>query len=177
MNTIHVTPRGLGFLRDELARVQSEYADLCGERTRAVELSGDGWHDNPYLNHLQQREAALNHEIARLLGLLASAVLLDPVPVPRPTNRTAIGSIVTCAVTDVRTGSEQRQTWEIVGYGETQRDLHRLAYNAPLARALLGCSAGDVVEATLPAGAVEIEIVVLHSDWGAASHCELAYHA
>lgn len=165
MSSIYVSSDGLRLLQDDLARARAEYDKFCEERTRAVELTGDGWHDNPYLNHLQQREAALNHEIARLQGLLGMAVVLSGTPHPRPCARVAIGSIVTCVVTDNRTSKESRQTWEIVGFGETRRECQRLAYNAPLGAFLVGRSPGDLVEATLPAGPADIEIIALHGDW------------
>ena len=52
-----LTSRGVQLFQNRLAKARMEHQKICNERTVAHELSGDGWHDNPYFNYLQQMEA------------------------------------------------------------------------------------------------------------------------
>jgi transcription elongation GreA/GreB family factor len=74
--------------------------------------------------------------------------------VPQPDNATevAFGSTVTILRDDGR-----RQTWRIVGEDEADPSRGTLSYVSPVARALIGRKAGDVVQA----GNSEAEIVAI----------------
>jgi len=63
------------------------------------------------------------------------------------------------------TGDEEDEVWEIVGYGETDAPKHQVAYNAPLASALIGLSKGGATEAQTPRGLAEYEVLELYKNW------------
>lgn len=132
---IHVSEAGLERLQRELAHKHDEYARICEERRAAHELSGDGWHDNPHFNHLQQLEANLNHQIVECQSRLERARLFTP-PVQPPTDQVRLGSIVLLGVEDER--GYREEWWEIVAWGDTDRHSRQLGYETPLAQALLG---------------------------------------
>lgn len=163
-DVIYVSEKGMERLVAELTRVEAEFRTLCEERTTACELSGDGWHDNPYLNLLQQREAAKTLEIRDLRDLVSRARIFEA-PALRSTSRVEIGSIVEILVTDNATGREETQRWELVGHGEGDRGVRRLSYTSPMGRAIMGCATGDLVEAMLPGRAVTLEVVALMPSW------------
>jgi transcription elongation factor GreA len=167
-DVIYVSEKGMQRMVEELARIEAEFRTLCEERTTACELSGDGWHDNPYLNLLQQREAAKTLEIRDLRDQVSRARVFER-PAQPSTTRVEIGVIVELLVTDNTSGREDTQLWEIVGHGEGDRGVRRLSYTSPMGRAIIGCAPGDIVEATLPGRAVSIEIVSLRSSWGQAA--------
>ncbi len=50
----------------------------------------------------------------------------------------------------------RRRVLEIVGHDESEPDAGRIAFAAPLARALLGCEVGEEVDSCGPAGAAKI---------------------
>lgn len=165
---VYVSREGLERLGADLRRMEGEFRELCDERTNAFELAGDGWHDNPYLNLLQQREAAKSRELHVLRDLVSQARVVEYAHPQRPVRRVELGSIVELLITDNHTGRDETMTWEIVGYGEGDRSLRRIAYTSPMAAAVMGMVVGDLVEAKLPQRSVTLEVAALHPNWSAA---------
>ncbi len=85
---------GLARIRREIEDARARHQRVCNERDAAFELSGDGWHDNPEFNRVQQMEAALAREIARLRCVLETAVLLEVVEDQRSVDCVRPGSVV-----------------------------------------------------------------------------------
>jgi transcription elongation GreA/GreB family factor len=162
--SIYVTESGRQRLYAELSRKRKEYEEICEERTTAYALSGDGWHDNPYFNRLQQMDASKTVEIAALQKLIASALPVTIVEGQRPIDRVGIGSVVHLRLLYEESGEESEHTWEITGYNENDLARHRLAYNTPLAAAVMGLVPGECHECRLPRGPVSIEIMALLPD-------------
>lgn len=160
MQRIIVSPRGHADLRTRLERKMQEYGALREERRRAFELSGDGWHDNPYLNNLQQMEAELTRQITELQQQVARARVLDICDGRRPMEVVRYGSIVSVQVE----GASEPAIWEIVGFDESDASRGLLAYSAPLGQVLIGREEGEVVECD----GKSIEVLALHASWGEA---------
>lgn len=158
MNTIYMTESGLAQAKNNLARKLAEYDEICKERATAHALSGDGWHDNPHFNRMQQLEVKKSRDIAALKGAIERARIITIDPKNRPTAQVGIGSVVQLRIIDLSTDRERNVTWEIVGYDETDVRLNKLAYNTPMAAAVMGLEVGEEVEATLPNGNILIEI-------------------
>lgn len=154
---IYVSQAGLEKLRAELERAEENYRRTCEESATAYALSGDGWHDNPYLNHTQQHEAALNREVARLRDLNRRAVVLERGGGPG-SSQVTLGCTVSLLVTDAESQRQERQRWMIVGYGEGDRAARRLAYSSPMAAAVMGRAVGDVVEVTIAGRELEVRV-------------------
>jgi transcription elongation factor GreA len=160
MNTrgIYMTVTGLQRAKALLDRRGSEYDAICKERAVAHELSGDGWHDNPHFNRLQQLEADKSREIAVLKAVIGVARLVVIDPAHRPTDAVRIGSLVRIVARPKSTGEEYTATWEIVGYDETDMAESKLAYNSPLGAALIGKEEGELVDVSLAGGEAEVSI-------------------
>lgn len=155
------TPAGIAQLRQRLSAKLDEYGAICAERATAHAVAGDGWHDNPSFNRLQQLEAEKTREIAALQQILDRSRLVNVDQRHRPTDRVRIGSLVSIQIEEA-SGDERQVTWEIAGYDETDVPGGRLGYNTPLAAALMGELPGAEVTATLPRGPVWISIIKLH---------------
>lgn len=158
---IFMTAEGLAKARQELARRYDELSVICEERTVAHALSGDGWHDNPHFNRLQQIEADKTRAIASQRSLIENARLIRIDPQQRPLLNVGIGSLVLVEVWSKGTRAGSEQLWEIVGYGETDIPLKKLAYNTPLASPLIGLEVGEEVEAALPGGLHRLTVLEL----------------
>ncbi len=118
--------------RRGLALIEARAAEM--ER-RLAEAAGE-----------EARKAALRD--ARYWRQRLASAQLAPVPDGRTV---AIGTRVTI----VRDGA--RRTFTVVGHDEADPASDRIAFTAPLARAVIGCEAGDVAE--LPGAGGEIEVV------------------
>ena len=123
-----VTPEGLARIDDTLTQLNHEHAEAQAAQDRGA--------------------------IARLARELrywsARRSTAQVAPAPDDPATVQFGATVTIARDDGR-----RQTWRIVGEDEADPAHGTLSYVSPVAQALLGKSAGDVVQA----GASEAEIV------------------
>jgi transcription elongation GreA/GreB family factor len=93
---------------------------------------------------------ALAHAARDLRYWTARRSTAQPMPAPENAGKVQFGSAVTIERDDGR-----RQTWRIVGEDEAEPNEGTLSYVSPVARALMGKSVGDVVQA----GTGEAEIV------------------
>jgi transcription elongation GreA/GreB family factor len=123
-----VTPKGLEMIEAELARLHGEHA---------AAQDGD---DRPRL-------AKINRDLRYWTSRRATAQVVEP---PLDASEVRFGSTVTIEREDGR-----RQTYRIVGEDEADPSLGTLSYVSPVAQALLGKQAGEVVEA----GTAEATIV------------------
>lgn len=133
----YVTARGLALLRAELAALLEERgaAEALAEAARV-----------PALAALAQRRAALEERVA-------SAELVAPPS--EPSDIVRFGARVTVD------GDAGRRRFRIVGVDEADAANGRIAFVAPLARALVGRAVGDVVRLRAPRGDEELEIVAV----------------
>lgn len=115
---------------------EKEYDQVRDHRQVAFELSGDGWHDNPEFNRMQQLEANLNHTLKTLNDRLDVMKFIDIHDAMRNIQQVEVGSIVQLRRYDLADDSVQDEIWEIRGFDETDIQLKHLAYNAPLAEKL-----------------------------------------
>ena len=128
--TNYVTPRGLGLLR-------AEQADLDAERTRLNEQAeGD---------ETKRQRALVTGRLADLAARIASARVLDPSGLPLDEIR--FGATVTL---QTEGGEERRFT--IVGVDEAATAPDRVAFFAPIARAVVGRRVGEAVTLRTPRG-------------------------
>ncbi len=135
----YVTARGLASLRAELARLQEERAALDAT--------------SPALDRAQARTAS-GTRIRELEERLASAIVVEGGTLARDEVR--FGARVTVRG---ETGGERH--YEIVGVDEADAASGRVAFVAPLARALLGKRVGDAVTLRTPRGEEELEVVAI----------------
>jgi transcription elongation factor GreA len=163
MAKIYVSEGRLKKLKSDLENANEELGALRKEKGLAYTSAGDTWHDNPYFNKLEQDEQGLARKIVDLQNTIAQAEIYNPEP--RNIEQVRLGSIVRFNRSYQKSGEETIETWEIVGFGETDVARNHVAYNAPLGDALLGLKPGDVKEGATPKGAVEYEIVELYASW------------
>ena len=160
---VYVSREKLGELQRELDKLMIDLAALRKEKGLDYTLSGDTWHDNPYFNKLTQDEEGVARRIAELRSRTSTAEVFDPGV--RNTDQVRLGSIVRFARCYEKDGQENVETWEIVGFEETDVEKKRVAYNAPLGKALLGMERGDTRKSTTPRGPVEYRVLDLYTDW------------
>lgn len=167
---IVMTEIGYKQLLARLAEKKQEYDQVREHRQVAFELSGDGWHDNPEFNRMQQLEANLNHVLKELDERLQQMRQIDIHDGMRNTHQVDIGSIVRICRYDLTDDSEQEELWEIRGFDETDVAKKHLAYNAPLAQQLMGNHVGDIAEnVALGSRNYDIEILALFASRQAAN--------
>ena len=138
----YVTPRGLRLLRAELAALDVEKAKAQAAENAPID---------------QHRLASLTSRQAELRERIGSARLVQS---PRGTpDLVRFGVRVT-----VRGPDGEPRRYAIVGVDEADAAEGRLAFTAPLARALLGRAVGEVV--TVPTAGLEDEVEIIELQGG-----------
>jgi transcription elongation GreA/GreB family factor len=135
----YVTLRGLELLRQRLAQA----------RQRAA-AAGDS-------DPAKQTRAQADREIRWITARIASAIPVDPAKQPRDV--VAFGATITVA-----DGSGRQLRYRIVGEDEAEPDRGWVSWVSPLARALTGARAGEVVTWQRPTGDMELEVLEIHYD-------------
>ncbi|WP_019946993.1 GreA/GreB family elongation factor [Hymenobacter aerophilus] len=136
----YVTPAGLEQLRQELAELE------------AARTAAEANHDNDA--DRTRRLTLLNGQLAALSDRLASAKLVDPVT--QPANEVRFGATVTLRPTSSK-GPERRFT--IVGVDEADVSKGKIAFVAPIARAVQGAKSGQRITLQLGPKKEEVEVV------------------
>ena len=137
----YVTARGLSLLQEELRALEAERVTL------------DASTDEDQRARLPALQSRIDDVAARIHGL----VLVDSSS--HPADEVRFGAHVT--VKD-QTGRERR--YQIVGVDEANGAEGRLAFVAPVARALLGRKVGDVTQVQTPRGEEELEVMAVSYD-------------
>ena len=157
---VYMTQMGYQQLLRKIA--EKEYEQVREHRQVAFELSGDGWHDNPEFNRMQQMEANLNHTLKSLTDRLDLLKMIEISDAMRNTQQVEIGSIVHLRRYDLADDSEQDEIWEIRGFDETDIAKKYLAYNSPLASKMMHLYVNDIAEEVmLGSRHFDIEVVQL----------------
>jgi transcription elongation factor GreB len=132
-----VRARGLALLRRELEALETE-------RGRLGAATGDETE--------RTRRRALNAaRIAELSGRVASARVVDPGLQPH-------GEVRFGATVELRTPAGDLSRYTIVGVDEAAPAEGRIAFLAPLARAILGLRVGDTATLCTTAGEQPLEV-------------------
>jgi transcription elongation factor GreB len=143
----YVTARGLGLLRAELSDLERERARMGGAGHDEVERTA--------------RLAVVGSRIAELAARLASARLVDPRTQPRDEVR--FGATVTLRTAGGDVANAVRRL-TIVGVDEAAAADGRVAFLAPIARAILGLRAGETAVLRTANGEQELEVVTIEYD-------------
>ena len=160
-SVIYLSPIGVQLFEERLAQQRKVHAQICQDREIAHELSGDGWHDNPDFNRLQQLEANSTWKLKELEHVLTFAQRYSAEEGARPTERVQVGSVVKVLMYDAETDEARERIFEVVGYQESDPKQACISYNAPLAKCLLGLRPGEITSAQIGHEELELEVVSL----------------
>jgi len=151
-NPVYLTAEGLQKLKLELqfmrTKERARIADAIAEARAQGDLS-----ENAEYDAAKEEQSHLEARIARIEATIAHARLVDESKVD--TSRAYILSVVT--VVNVKTRIEQAYT--LVSPEEADISAGRISIKSPIGKSLLGKTSGDVVEVTVPAGVVKLEIL------------------
>jgi transcription elongation factor GreA len=153
MNKFPVTLNGAEQLRAELHRLRT--IDRPNVITAIAEARAQGdLSENAEYDAARERQGFIEGRILELEAKLANAQVIDP-KLLDDDDRVVFG----CTVELLDTDSQETVTYQIVGEDEADIKVGKISYSSPIAKALIGKSAGDVSEARTPGGVKEFEIV------------------
>ena len=153
MTTIPLTQRGAAQLKEELQRLKTVERHAVIGAIAEARAQGD-LSENAEYEAAKDKQGFIEGRIAEIEGKLAVAQIIDPASL------SADGRVVFGATVDLEeeaTGATV--TYQIVGDDEADIKLGLISVSSPIARALIGRSAGDVADVRAPGGVKRYEIV------------------
>ena len=153
MSSVPITKYGAELLKEELARLKSKDRPAVINAIAEARAQGD-LSENAEYDAAKERQSFIEGRIADLEGKLSAAQIIDPALLDAD-GRIVFGSTV--RLEDLESGEEV--TYQIVGVDEADLKDKKVSITSPIARALIGKSAGEVVEVQAPAGIREYEVL------------------
>jgi transcription elongation factor GreA len=153
MESTQITAAGLRELQAELEHLEGTRRREIADRIRTARAFGD-LKENADYHDAKNEQAFLETKIARLRERLAHAVVSDE---ETADGRVAFGSQVT--LRDEESGKEL--SYRVVGATEADVADGKLSVESPVAQAVLGASAGDVVRVETPRGERTYKVIAI----------------
>jgi len=150
-----MTLRGAELLRAELKRLKSEDRPRVIKAIAEARSHGD-LSENAEYHAAREQQGFIEGRIGEIEGRLGNAEIIDV------KSLNAGGKVVFGATAELEDqASGGRVTYQIVGEDEADIRSGRISVGSPIARALIGKSAGDVVDVAAPGKTLSYEIVAV----------------
>lgn len=148
-----ITLKGAELLKAELHRLKTVDRPNVIAAIAEARSHGD-LSENAEYDAAKERQGFIEGRIAEVEGKLGNAQIIDPASLD------ADGRVVFGATVDMEDVDQGKSvTYQIVGDDEADLKVGKISLNSPVARALIGKYAGDVVEVQTPGGVREYEIL------------------
>lgn len=153
MNKVPLTVRGAERMRVELHDLKTVQRPAVIAAIAEARAHGD-LSENAEYHAAKERQSFIEGRIADLDGKISNAEIIDP------TTLDADGRCVFAATVDLEEVEKgAKVTYQIVGEDEADIKQGKISINSPIARSLIGKSAGDIAEVQAPGGVREYEIL------------------
>jgi transcription elongation factor GreA len=147
-----MTTRGAELLRAELQRLKAVERPSVITAIAEARAHGD-LSENAEYDAARERQGFIEGRISEVEAKLGNAQIIDPKLLD------ADGRCVFGATVDLEEQGKGTVTYQIVGDDEADIKQNRISINSPIARALIGKEAGDIVDAQTPGGVKRYEIL------------------
>lgn len=153
MAKIPITIKGAEMLRAELHKLKTVERPAIITAIAEARAQGDITENAEY-ESARDRQGFIEGRIIELEAKLSNCQIIDP-QLLDDDDRVVFGSTVEL----IDTATQETVAYQIVGEDEADLKLAKISYSSPIAKALIGKSAGDVAEVRTPGGVKEFEIV------------------
>ena len=155
-SSVPITVHGAQLLKEELHRLKTKERPAVINAISEARSQGD-LSENAEYDAAKERQSFIEGRIAELEGKLGAAQIIDP------TLLDAEGRVVFASTVSLEDlGSGEKVKYQIVGTDEADLKEMKVSITSPIARALIGKYAGDVVEVQAPGGVREYEILEVY---------------
>lgn len=153
MNKIPVTVKGAELLKTELQRLRGVDRPSVIQAISEARAQGD-LSENADYDAAKERQSFIEGRIAELEAKISNMQIIDPATLDAD-GRCVFGATV--EMEDVENGGVV--TYQIVGDDEADIKGGKVSVSSPIARALIGKSAGDIAEVMAPGGLKSYEVL------------------
>ena len=147
---IYLTASGLKEIQDELDELKNvkrpEVITALKEARALVDLS-----ENAEYDAARTEQALVENRIQELEAMIENVVLIENVD----TDKVSIGTTVTIEYV----GDNDTEAYSIVGSKEADPFNNKISNESPIAQAIMGKKAGDVVSVDSPNGKYDVKIL------------------
>lgn len=155
MSKSPMTGTGARKLREELQRLKTDVRPRIIRAIAEARAHGD-LSENAEYHAAREQQSFVEGRIAEIEGKLSNAQIID-VGALSPNGKVVFGATV--EITNIDT--EAMVSYRIVGEDEADIKAGLISIRSPIARALIGKEAGDVVGVDAPGGRIEFEILAV----------------
>jgi transcription elongation factor GreA len=153
VNQIPVTIIGAELMKAELQRLRGVDRPHIIQAIAEARAQGD-LSENAEYEAAKEKQSFIEGRIAELESKLSNLFVIDPKTL-NAEGRVVFGATVN--IEDLDSGDNK--TYQIVGEDEADIKGGKISIGSPIARALIGKSAGDVAEVAAPSGVKEFEVL------------------
>ena len=158
LNKVPLTVRGAERMRVELHDLKTVQRPAIIAAIAEARAHGD-LSENAEYHAAKERQSFIEGRIADLDGKISNAEIIDPTTLDAD-GRCVFGATV--ELEDVDKGT--KVTYQIVGEDEADIKQGKISIASPIARSMIGKSAGDIAEVQAPGGVREYEILDVRYD-------------
>lgn len=151
-NTIYLTEEGLANLKQELHFLRTSERARIANAIAEARAHGD-LSENAEYDAAKEAQGQLEARIAKMETTVSNARIVDESHID-PSKAYILSTV---RVKNHRMNAEQSFT--LVAEQEADISKGKISINSPIGKGLLGKSAGDVVDVTVPAGVMKLEIL------------------
>lgn len=152
MEKIYFTEAGFQSFLARIKKDEDRIREMSSRLGYLAEVGGDQYHDNFSYEQQVRDLNMLSDKIKKDRMVLAKASIIDEKSKRNP-GIVFINSVVTAEI------DKKTESWQIVGYGESDPGNHKLAYNTPLGAAFMGRCKGDIFSSKVGSRIVNITIL------------------
>ena len=149
---VPLTVAGAEALKAELQRLKHKDRPAVIQAISEARAQGD-LSENAEYDAAKEKQSFVEGRILDIEGKLSSAQIIS-IAMLEEDGRVVFGVTVDLEETE----SGEKVSYQIVGEDEADLKLGKVSFTSPIARALIGKSAGDVAEVRAPGGIKEYEI-------------------
>jgi len=153
MGQLFFSKKGMAKFLDDVRRIEQQIADCQSNIGEHSMTGGDAWHDNFSYENTRRELTLLNGRLKGFYEIRANSLVID---YPKTVNHIQLG----CKVTFKLDGNEI--TYDIVGFGESDPENGKIAYNTPLSKSLILKKPGDCFRANI--GRIERTLEILATE-------------
>ena len=155
MSKAPITAKGAQRLRQQLKELKTVDRPRITQAIAEARAHGD-LSENAEYHAAREQQSFLEGRIAAIEHALADAQIIDV------TTLNADGRVVFGATIDlINLANDEEVAYQIVGEVEADIRQFLISVTSPIARALIGRQAGDIVQVMAPGGTVEYEIIAV----------------
>ncbi|MCB1681657.1 MAG: transcription elongation factor GreA [Rhodospirillales bacterium] len=152
MEQIPLTKEGYVKLEGELKSLKSVQRPAVIQAIAEARAHGD-LSENAEYHAAREQQSFIEGRIQELEAVIGRAQIIDPAAMSGETVK--FGATVTIVDED----TDDEETYQLVGDYEADTEKGKLSISAPVARALIGKSVGDIVKVKTPKGLRSYEIL------------------